>query len=190
MGVKLAPGAMVAEHGGTRVTGFIKAALARCLVAIAIIATGTATPAVAEDPPFFALGAGFYDINDNEEAAEFRAEYRAAGKLWIFKPFGGLMTTTDAAVYGYGGFLVDVYFGNRVVLTPSLAAGAYSDGNGKDLGHTIEFRSALELSYRFDDRSRLGLMFYHLSNASLDDNNPGTEILSLTYAIPLSGLAP
>ena len=49
----------------------------------------------------------------------------------------------------------------------------------------MEFRSSLELAYRFDNRARLGLSFYHLSNASLDDNNPGTEVFSLNYSIPL-----
>ena len=71
------------------------------------------------------------------------------------------------------------------MLTPSLAAGLYEDGDGKDLGHIVEFRSSLELAYRFDNRARLGLSFYHLSNASLDDNNPGTEVFSLNYSIPL-----
>jgi len=143
-------------------------------------------PALAgEDPPFLALGAGFFDINDNEEAAEFRIEYRGARRLWIFKPFGGLMATSDAAVYGYGGILLDVFFGRRWVLTPSFAAGLYENGSGKDLGHAVEFRSALELAYRFENRARVGLSFYHLSNSSLADNNPGTEVLTLVYSIPL-----
>ena len=106
-------------------------------------------------------------------------------KIWIVKPFAGLMGTTDGAVYGYGGFLMDIFFGRRIVLTPSLAAGYYSDGNGRDLGHAVEFRSSIELAYRFDDRSRLGIAFYHLSNAHLDDHNPGTEILGVVYSIPL-----
>ena len=154
--------------------------------ALALWFTVAAPPALAgEDPPFLALGAGFFDINDNEEAAEFRIEYRAARRLWIFKPFGGLMATSDAAVYGYGGILLDVFFGRRWVLTPSFAAGLYENGSGKDLGHAVEFRSALELGYRFDNRARVGLSFYHLSNSSLADNNPGTEVLTLVYSIPL-----
>ncbi len=143
------------------------------------------TAAAEDDPHFLTLAAGYYDINDDQDAAELRAEFRSADKLWIFKPFGGLMGTSDKAFYGYAGFLIDVYFGRRIVLTPSLAAGLYEDGDGKDLGHIVEFRSSIELAYRFDNRSRLGLSFYHLSNAGLDDNNPGTEVLSLNYSIPL-----
>ena len=156
-------------------------------IVAAALTLGAPRPAAAaeDDPHFLTLAAGYYDINDDMGAAEFRAEFRARDKLWIFKPFGGVMGTSDAAIYGYAGFLVDVYFGRRIVLTPSLAAGLYENGNGKDLGHIVEFRSSMELSWRFDDRSRLGLSFYHLSNASLDDNNPGTEVLSLSYSIPL-----
>ncbi len=161
------------------------------LILTAIVAAGLtagalgSTAAAEDDPNFLTLAAGYYDINDDMDAAEFRAEFRARDKLWIFKPFGGVMGTSDAAIYGYAGLLVDIYFGRRIVLTPSLAAGLYEDGDGKDLGHIVEFRSSIELSWRFDDRSRLGLSFYHLSNASLDDNNPGTEVLSLSYSIPL-----
>lgn len=72
------------------------------------------------------------------------------------------------------------------MLTPSFAVGAYEDGDGKDLGGTLEFRSAVELSYRLDDRARLGLAFDHISNASIYDDNPGTESLVLMYAIPLN----
>ncbi len=155
-------------------------------IVAAALTVGAHGPAAAQDDPhFLTLAAGYYDINDDEDAAEFRAEFSARNKLWIFKPFGGLMGTSDKAFYGYAGLLVDVYFGRRIVVTPSLAAGLYEDGDGKDLGHIVEFRSSIELAYRFDNRSRLGLSFYHLSNAGLDDNNPGTEVLSLNYSIPL-----
>ncbi len=155
------------------------------IVAAALTVAAHGPAAAQDDPHFLTLSAGYYDINDDEDAAEFRAEFRARNKLWIFKPFGGLMGTSDKAFYGYAGLLVDVYFGRRIVVTPSLAAGLYEDGDGKDLGHIVEFRSSIELAYRFDNRSRLGLSFYHLSNAGLDDNNPGTEVLSLNYSIPL-----
>ena len=148
-----------------------------------VAAPGTA---VADDPDFLTFGVGYYDVlQTKHEAAEFRAEYRSDKKLWIFKPFVGVMGTTDSAFYGYGGFLVDVFFGRRWVLTPSLAAGYYEDGDGRELGHELEFRSSIELSYRFDNRTRLGIAFYHLSNANIGNFNPGTEVLSVVYSIPL-----
>ena len=136
-----------------------------------------------DDTGYLSFGVGYYDINDNKGTAEFRLERRLNKSLWKTQPFVGVMGTGAAAIYGYGGIAFDWVLSN-LVLTPSFAVGGYLDGDGKDLGHTIEFRSALEIAYQFRDRHRLGLMFYHLSNASLADNNPGTEVLSLSYSIP------
>ncbi len=156
------------------------------IVAAAIWAGAPGPTATAEDDPhFLTLAVGYYDFNDDWGAAEFRAEFRARDKFWIFKPLGGMMATSDAAFYGYAGVLVDLYFGRRIVVTPSFAAGLYADGDGKNLGQTVQFRSAIEVAYRFDNRARLGLSLYHLSNASFNDDNQGTEVLSLSYSIPL-----
>jgi len=167
-----------------RIGGFFLAA-----VFIFLVAAG---PAAAQeggdDPGFLRVGVGYYDLNDDWDAGEVHAEFISGEKLWIFNPFIGVMGTTDAAIYGYAGIRLDLFLGRRWVLTPSFAPGLYSDGDGKDLGHVIEFRSALEIAYRFDDRSRLGLSVYHLSNAGLDDNNPGTEVATLHYSYPLTKL--
>jgi lipid A 3-O-deacylase len=138
-----------------------------------------------DDPSFLTLAAGYHDIADDHDAFEGRVEYRFGDKFWIFKPMIGVLATSDSAVMGYAGVLVDIYFGRRWVLTPSFAPGLYREGDGKDLGGTIEFKSQLELSYRFDDRSRLGLGISHISNASIYDSNPGTETVFLTYSLPL-----
>ncbi len=75
------------------------------------------------------------------------------------------------------------------MVTPSFGGGFYADGSGKKLGHEIEFRSQIELAYRFDNRSRLGVAFSHISNASIGgDKNPGVEVLNIYYALPLDGL--
>ena len=139
-----------------------------------------------EEKSFLTIGGGYYDINDNEDAAELRLEWKGRKFMWGVKPIVGLMATTDAAIYGYAGIGWDLYFGRRIVATPSFAAGAYRDGKGKDLGSVVEFRSALELAWRFDNDTRLGLMFYHLSNASISSNNPGTEVLSVGLSVPLN----
>jgi len=55
------------------------------------------------------------------------------------------------------------------------------------MGSVFQIRSGLEIAYRFDNRSRPGVIFYHFSNAGLgDDPNPGSEAISLTYSIPLN----
>ena len=141
----------------------------------------------ADDPDFLTFGAGWFDWNRQKSpAVEFRLEYRSDQKVWIFKPLGGLMGTSDGAVYAYAGVGIDAFFGRRFVVTPRFAPGYYRKGSGLELGHELEFRSQIEFAYRFDDRSRLGMSFYHLSNAGLSDNNPGTEVLSLNYSIPFN----
>lgn len=156
--------------------------------AIALLAF---TPAAAHaGESMIGIGVGYYDIFDEDEAVDFRLEYRAGEPcFWEIKPFFGAHVTTDGAVYGLGGLYADFNLSPEWTLTPSLAAGLYSDGGGKDLGHTVEFRTQLELGYNFQNGSRLATGLAHVSNASLGDRNPGTEILSLNYYFPLSWVA-
>ena len=164
--------------------GFLRVAAAAA--AGVLLASGAAR---AEDPDFLSVAVGYFDWNRTKNTAvEFRGEYRSDAKFWIFKPFGGLMATTDGGFYGFAGVLVDVYFGNRFVVTPSFAPGFYEEGSGLDLGHEVEFRSQIEFAYRFDDRSRLGVAVNHMANAGLGDSNPGTESAMVYYSIPFDAL--
>lgn len=141
------------------------------------------------DPSFLVGGIGAFDlVQDDDRAVDFRLEYRHGRGLWFIKPWIGIEGTSDGALYGVGGLLADIDLGSRFVLIPSFGIGAYAEGDGKDLGNTVEFRSQIELAYRFDDRSRIGVAFSHISNAGLGDENPGTEILNVYYAYPLDGL--
>ena len=67
-------------------------------------------------------------------------------------------------------------------------ASVYYRGNGVDLGSVLEFRSSGEIAYRFEDRSRLGITAFHLSNASTGRINPGTEVVMLSYSMPITTL--
>ena len=140
-----------------------------------------------DDPAFLTVGVGAFDFNrKKEKGAEFREEYRSDKKLWVFKPFAAAAYTSTSQGFVGAGVLVDVYFGRRFVMTPSFAPHFYWGGNKKlDLGHEVEFRSQLELAYRFDNRSRLGLAISHYSNASLADKNPGTETATVYFSVPL-----
>jgi hypothetical protein len=165
--------------------------LRRLLAALVVLPFVLCAPAQADDDPsFLSVGAGWWDIiADDEDQADFRLEYRHGERfLHIFKPWAGVEVTSAGAVWGGAGLLVDIYFGRRVVLTGSTAVGGFYEGDGKDLGSPIEFRSTIELGYRFDDRSRLSLAFGHLSNAGIGDKNPGTEVLTLYYHLPIDRL--
>ena len=159
---------------------------ASLIIATTIIIGLAATTARADDSDFLVFSAGVHDVNDNKTAGEGRIEYRSDINLSVFRPFTGFMFTSDEATYAYAGLYVDFFFGRRFVVQPSFAVGAYRQGQGKDLGNTVEFRSQLEFAYRRDDRSRIGISVNHISNASLSDNNPGTESIVLSYAMPLS----
>lgn len=141
----------------------------------------------ADDPDFLSFGVGWYNFDrSDDQAAEFRLEYRSDLKLWIFKPFAAVAGTSSGSFFVGGGIHTDIYLGRRFVLTGSASANYYAQGASDfDLGYPLEFRSQAELAYRFDDRSRLGIAFSHYSNLGLGDTNPGAEILSLYYSFPL-----
>ena len=140
------------------------------------------------DPAYLAFGVGYFDVvNQDDPAADFRVEYRSDLALWLIKPWVGLEVTSDGAVYGAGGLLLDLRLGDFVI-TPGAGVGAYAKGNGRDLGSVLQFRTQIELAYQFADRSRLGVYFSHLSNADVGDSNPGTEVLGVTYMIPTDWL--
>ena len=71
------------------------------------------------------------------------------------------------------------------VLSPSLAAGVYEDGDQIRLGHTLEFRSGGDITYRFRNNVRIGVGVFHISNAGLGYRNPGSEQLIFKYHIVL-----
>lgn len=159
-----------------------------CLIAWSLPG-GAARAADDNEPAFVAVSVGGFDVNKRDNQAVLgQIEYRSGWKLWEFKPIVGLMATSDGAAYAYAGIMLDIFWGRRIVTSFSFAPGAYHEGDGKDLGHWIEFRSQAEIAYRFDNRARLGIALNHLSNASIGDENPGSEQLMLTYSHPIGGL--
>ena len=89
-------------------------------------------------------------------------------------PITGAMITADNAAYFYTGIQAQYKLGS-LNLTPSFAPGYYNEGNGKDLGHALEFKSEVQLSLELPKDSQFGFSYNHLSNASLGDKNPGAN---------------
>lgn len=145
-----------------------------------------ANMAIAEEADHLTIYSGYFDITqDDNAAAQFGLEYRFAPIWHGLRPVAGANFTTDSALYGYGGFHYDIPLTQSIIFSPNVVAGAYSQGDGKDLGHWIEFRSGLELQYQFESEHRIGLSFNHISNASLGDRNPGAETLLINYQMPI-----
>lgn len=136
------------------------------------------------------LGIGYYDIMDDDGAADFRIEYRPdATLIWKIKPWVGTEITSEGSTWTGGGILANFDVAGNYYVTPSFGAGLYSQGGSdKDLGSVIEFRSQLEGGYKFQNGQRVGVAFGHISNASIGDDNPGTEILNLYYHVPVGDI--
>jgi hypothetical protein len=65
--------------------------------------------------------------------------------LGNLSPITGAMITADSASYFYTGVQAEYTLG-VFNLTPSFAPGYYNQGNGKDLGHSLEFKSEVQFS--------------------------------------------
>ncbi len=94
--------------------------------------------------------------------------------LGTISPVTGAMITGDNATYMYTGVQAQYSFG-IIDFTPSFTPGLYHEGDGKDLGHIIEFKSELQFSLNLFESSQLGMSYNHISNASLGDKNPGAN---------------
>ena len=94
--------------------------------------------------------------------------------LGNISPITGALVTADSAAYVYTGVQANYKLG-KINFIPSFTPGLYSKGNGKDLGHIIEFKSELQISLDLFSNSQLGFSYNHLSNASLGTKNPGAN---------------
>ena len=109
---------------------------------------------------------GLFDFSDNNL---FRESF--LGKI---SPITGGFLTENSAAYFYSGVQAEYEVG-IFKITPSFAPGYYHDGNGKDLGSPIEFKSEVQLSFNLSKTSKFGMSYNHISNASLGDKNPGAN---------------
>ncbi len=108
---------------------------------------------------------GFQHQNENLNRNTF---------LGNLSPITGALITADNAAYVYTGVQAQYKIGN-LNFTPSFTPGLYHEGDGKDLGHVIEFKSELQISFDLSNNSHLGFSYNHISNASLGDKNPGAN---------------
>lgn len=140
------------------------------------------------------LGGGFTGdiLADRNSGGVFSFEFRSGPELEFFhiRPSIGGLIATNRSAYGWLGLNLDLYFGSRIVATPSTSIGAYDTGDGQDLGGILQFRNGLDIAWRFDDWSRMGVGFYYMSNYGIGDRDPGIASVMLFYAHPLGSLIP
>ena len=94
--------------------------------------------------------------------------------LGNLSPITGALITADNAGYFYTGVEAQYKIGS-INFNPSFTPGLNHEGDGKDLGHVIEFKSELQFSLNLSGNSQLGFSYNHISNASIGDKNPGAN---------------
>ena len=100
--------------------------------------------------------------------------------LGTLSPVTGFMITENNAGYVYTGVQAQYSIG-KLNITPSFSPGLYGEGDGKDLGHVLEFKSELQLSLDLFSNSELGFSYNHISNASLGEKNPGANSYTFNF---------
>jgi hypothetical protein len=145
----------------------------------------SAVPMTAEEPRSLAFSGGVSNFNKSEKRFELGLEFRTPIQVWGLAVAVGLSVNDDKSAWIFGGLRRDFSLGGSWILTPAFAMALYEEGDGKDLGGPLEFRSALEIGYEWASRKRLAVAIYHLSNAGIYNHNPGMNSLILTYSFPL-----
>ncbi|WP_430009149.1 acyloxyacyl hydrolase [Methylophaga lonarensis] len=150
---------------------------------VASLMTSLSLPAYGQQPQW-AIHAGVFDSFRSHNAAEVGFEYRFAAQppLFYLIPAIGLTINDDGGYWAHLGLRYDFPLNEHWALTPNFSLVGYEKGSGKDLGGGLQFRTGLELAYKIDDYSRIGLGIYHLSNGNLHQKNPGAESVFVTYS--------
>ena len=128
----------------------------------------------------FNVYSGMFDFSDNGKKSTligFQHQNENLNRdtfLGNLSPITGVLITADNSGYVYTGVQAQYKIG-ILNITPSFTPGLYHEGDGKDLGHLLEFKSEIQLSFDLSKNSELGFSYNHLSNASLGDKNPGAN---------------
>ena len=135
---------------------------------------------VSDNNTKFNVYTGMFDFSDNGKRSTLigfqhqNVDLNRDTFIGNLSPITGLMFTADNAAYIYTGVQAHYSLGALNII-PSFTPGLYEQGDGKDLGHMLEFKSEVQLSLDLPKNSQFGFSYNHLSNASLGDKNPGAN---------------
>lgn len=128
---------------------------------------------------------GASGVFDRETNPAVTVEYRSGLSLARFRPWLALGWATDGAVFAGGGALRSWTLGEAWSFTAGFGAGRYDRHEGRDLGSHLEFLTYGEISRRVGAGRSVLLRLTHISNGSLGDVNPGTELVTIGYSVVL-----
>ena len=123
---------------------------------------------------------GSYDYDDDNTSSLIGLNYHLTKNdfnilnIMDINPVVGLFVTAESASMLYSGFETNLG-GETIFLNLSSSAGLYSNGDGKDLGNTLQFKSEINLFYSLSKTTRIGLGSHHISNAGISSVNPGVN---------------
>jgi hypothetical protein len=130
---------------------------------------------------------GNFDFSDHKQSAillGFQHQNEQLERktfLGDMSPITGGFVTENSAVYVYTGVEWNYDMGSKMTFIPSFAPGLYSQGDGKDLGHILEFKTEIQASYNFSENNSFGMSYNHVSNASLGSKNPGANSYEFNF---------
>ena len=134
----------------------------------------------------FSIFGGSYDYDDNNTSTLYGLNYHLSENTFsvlnvidLNPVIGGFVTAKSATMF-YSGFETNIGQ-ESIYLNLSSSAGIYSNGDGKDLGNALQFKSEVNIFYRLSKSSRVGLGSHHISNAGLSSVNPGTNNFYLIF---------
>ncbi|HTP40436.1 MAG TPA: acyloxyacyl hydrolase [Steroidobacteraceae bacterium] len=156
-------------------------ALAACVAVPGIAVAGDSTPR----PSYLVAGVGYAGILRGPTNWVGNMEYRWREEYAGLRPKFVFGFTHDARYYNLS-IVKGWHVGNDWRLALSTGPGYFQrDRGAPDLGSKLEFLSSIELSRELVAGQRIGIAFQHISNAHLGRINPGSEILQLSYALPV-----
>ena len=123
---------------------------------------------------------GMFDFSDDgQRALMFGLQHQnenliRESVLGEISPVTGFFLTENQAAFLYTGIQAHYNLGD-LDLTPSFTPGLYHEGDGKDLGHVIEFKTEVQFSINTSADTKFGFSYNHVSNASLGSKNPGAN---------------
>jgi len=154
----------------------------KATLAAALAVSLLAGPALAQDSALsFALG-----YNSNGSTEGYLGWRGAALRHGVQPVVGASFSTRSEGWVGAGLAYTWRARANPGFVRVAVMPGLYRQGNGRDLGGAVMFRSSLEVGMAMRAGGELSLGVAHRSNAGIYRRNPGMNTIFLGYSLSLN----
>ncbi|MGY6409967.1 MAG: hypothetical protein ACXIUV_02905 [Alkalilacustris sp.] len=157
--------------------------LRRLAAVLALLALPVAAGAQVADRPAWLLGYGpdFGESGGGKwRAVQLTAEVRSANRLvGPLRPIYSFSVSRRGGVMGGVGVHGVIPLGG-LGITPHFSLGLWQDGRGGfEARELIQFRSGIDLFVPVSARARVGLGYYHVSNAGITRRSADQDVIRL-----------